>query len=100
MMALASVWIAVVSLVLAVVMAVYRPAFTDLTVLSVTYFGTPGALCLAILLLWAYRKERGDDPGVSAQRLQAKVAIGMAVLAAALVYLLVIFASPVARVEG
>ena len=97
MLALASVWIALVSLVLAVIMAGYRPAMTDLTVTLVLYFGSPGALCFAGLVLWAYRKEALPDPGVASQRTQAHVAIGMAVIAAAIVYLLVMLADPIER---
>lgn len=99
MLALASVWIALISLLIACVMVVYRPAFTDLTVLLVTYFGTPGALCFAILILWSYRKDLDPEPSVVAQRFQAWVAIVLALVAAAIVYLLVIFADPILRVE-
>lgn len=89
-MALASVWIGLCALVVAGTMVVYRPAFTDLNVTLVLYFGSPGSLCLAGLVLWAHRKAVPPEPGIVAQRLQAKVAIGMAVVAAALVYVLVI----------
>ena len=100
MLALLSVWIAMISLLIALAMVVYRPAFTDLTVLLVTYFGTPGALCFAILILWSYRKDLDPEPGVVAQRVQAKFAIVMALVAAALVYLLVIFSTPIPRIEA
>ena len=89
MLALASVWIGLGVFLLAVAMLVHRPAFTDLTVTLIVYFGSPGAMCLAGLVLWAYRKEKTPEPGVVAQRLQAKAAIVLAVLAAAIVYLLV-----------
>src|SRR3990172_2916884 len=91
MLALASVWIGLASLGLSVAMVVYRPAFTDLTVTLVLYFGSPGSLCLAGLVLWAYRKEDRADPGIVAQRKQAWVAISLAIAAAAIVYLLVLF---------
>ena len=97
MLALASVWIAMASLLLAVIMAGYRPAMTDLTMTLVLYFGSPGALCFGGLVLWAYRKEELPDPGVASQRTQAWVAIGMALIAAAIVYLLVILADPIER---
>ena len=97
MLALASVWIALGVFLLAVAMFLYRPVFNDLTVTLVVYFGSPGALCLAGLVLWAYRKERSGDPGVAAQRVQAKFAITLAVLAAAVIYLLVGFSQPLSR---
>lgn len=90
MLALGSVWIGLGSLLIAVTMIVHRPTFTDLTVTLVLYFGSPGALCLAGLVLWAHRKDDASDAGLQAQRLQAKIAIGMAVVAAAVVYILVI----------
>jgi heme/copper-type cytochrome/quinol oxidase subunit 2 len=91
MLALASVWIGLAALALSAAMVVYRPAFTDLTVTLVLYFGAPGSLCLAGLVLWAYRREDRADPGVAAQRKQARVAIVLALVAAVIVYLLVIF---------
>ena len=99
MPALASTWIGLASLLLAATMALYRPAMTDLSVTLVLYFGSPGAFCLAGLVLWAYRKDVGAEPGIAAQRMQAKVAIGLALIAAAIVYLLVIFAEPIPRIE-
>ena len=90
-MALASVWISLLTLALSALMLLYRPAMTDLTILLVLYFGAPGALCLAGLVLWAYRKQGAPDPAIASQRLQAKVAIPLAILAAAVVYGLIIF---------
>lgn len=90
-LALAGVWIALLTLGLSVAMLIYRPAMTDLTVLLVLYFGAPGALCLAGLVLWAHRKDNSADPAIAAQRVQAKVAIALAILAAAIVYGLIIF---------
>ena len=100
MLAFASVWIALASLLLAIAMVVYRPAFTDLYVTAVLYFGAPGAMCLAGMLLWAYRKEDDPDPGLVSQRLQAKVAIGLSIVASAIVYVLVMFAEQRPRIEG
>ena len=99
MLALASVWIGLAALALSAAMVVYRPAFTDLTVTLVLYFGSPGSLCLAGLVLWAYRKEDHADPGLAAQRKQAWVAIGLALVAAAIVYLLVIFSRKLEPLE-
>ncbi len=90
MLALLSVWVGLSTFGTAVAMLVYRPAMTDQTVTTVLYFGSPGAMCFAGLVLWAYRKEPSDDPGVLAQRFQAKFAIVLAVLAAAIVYGLII----------
>ncbi len=90
MLALMSVWIGMAALVLAATMLFYRPAFTDWTVTLVLYFGSPGAMCFAGLVLWAYRKEDSTDTGLAARRLQAKVAIALALAAAAIVYLLFI----------
>lgn len=100
MLALTSVWIGLAAFALSVAMVVYRPVFTDLTVTLVLYFGSPGSLCLAGLVLWAYRKEDRADPGVSAQRKQARVAIFLAIAAAAIVYLLVIFSHKLEPVAG
>ena len=90
MLALMSVWIGFATMALAVAMVVYRPALTDLTIPLVLYFGSPGAMCLAGLVLWAHRKDGPDDAGLVAQRIQCKVAITMAIIAAALVYALII----------
>ncbi len=95
MLALASVWIGLASFVIAAAMLGYRPMFTDVTVTLVLYAGSPGALCLAGLVLWAYRKDGSSDPGISAQRLQAKVAIALASLAIVIVYALVIAAEEI-----
>ena len=90
MLAFLSVWIAVSAFVIAGGMFVYRPLFTDLTIVAVLWFASPGALCLGGLVLWAYRKDASGDPAIANQRLQAKAAIGMAVAAAAIVYWLII----------
>lgn len=89
-LALSAVWIGLLTLGLSAAMLFYRPAMTDWTVLLVLYFGSPGALCFAGLVLWAHRKDAPGDPAVAAQRAQAKVGIVLAVLAAAIVYGLII----------
>jgi hypothetical protein len=71
-------------------MLVYRPAMTDVAILMILYFGAPGALCLAGLVLWAYRRDDHPDPAIVSQRLQSKVAITLAIAAAAIVYALII----------
>lgn len=90
MLALISTWTGLITLVIAVTMLLYRPAFTDLTVTVVLWFGAPVSLCLAGLVLWAYRKEDPLDEGIGAQRLQAKVSVMMSLVAAAIVYALII----------
>ena len=90
MLALLSVWLGLASLVLAAVMLIYRPAMTDLAILLILYFGAPGALCLAGLTLWANRTDDNPEPAILAQRLQSKVAITLALAAAAIVYALII----------
>jgi hypothetical protein len=90
MLALLSVWLGLASLILAVVMLFYRPAMTDPAILLILYFGAPGALCLAGLTLWANRTDDNPEPAILAQRLQSKVAITLALGAAAIVYALII----------
>jgi len=90
-----SVWVAATSLAIALAMLVHRPVLTDLAIVAVLYFGAPGALCFAGLTLWANRKESVEDPAVVAQRLQAKVAIALAIVAAAIVYALIIFSEKI-----
>lgn len=90
MLALISTWTGLTTLVIAFTMLLYRPAFTDLTVTLVLWFGAPASLCLAGLVLWAFRKADTMDEGMEAQRLQAKVSIAMSLAAAAIVYALII----------
>jgi len=92
MLALLSVWLGLATFLVAFSMLVYRPWMTDYTVTAVLWFGAPGAMCLAGLVLWAHHQAPPDDEGIPAQRLQAKVAIALALVAAAIVYGL-IFAS-------
>jgi len=93
MLALIGVWLGLASFGLSLVMLLYRPAFTDATVTAVLYFGSPGAICLAGLVLWAHRKDQSADPGLRAQRLQAWVAIVLAIMAAGIVYGLIILST-------
>ncbi len=99
MLALASVWIALATMCVAAGMFVYRPFMTDATVIFVLYFGTPGAWCLAGLVLWAHPHETATDPGLSARRLQAKVAIALGLFAAAIVYALIIGSQKLEPIE-
>ncbi|MGB0715389.1 MAG: hypothetical protein ACPGXK_05895 [Phycisphaerae bacterium] len=97
MLALLSVWVGLISMVLAIGMCFFRTLFTDLNVVLVLYFGSPGALCFAGLVLWAYRKEGRDDEGINAQCLQARVGLTFGLIAATLVYILVIYAERVSK---
>ncbi len=99
MLALVSVWMSLLSLALSIVMLVYRPAFKDWTLTLVLYFGTPGSLCLALLVLWTYRRETSPEPAIHAQRVQAKVAVALNLFAIAITYGLVIFAQQLPRIE-
>ena len=57
---------------LAAGMLVYRPLMTDLTILLVLYFGSPGALCLAILVLWVHRGEPDLDAAIGGSVCKAR----------------------------
>ena len=85
----------VACLTTAMVMLLWRRAFTDLTVWLVLWLGAPGTMCLAGLVLWAYRKRDPDESGVAAQRVQCKIAIALAAGAAAVVYALIIGAQQI-----
>ncbi len=99
MLALLGVWVGLLTFLLALAMFIHRPWMTDFTVTAVLYFGAPGAMCFGGLVLWGSRKSQLDDgglvpvqtePGIVAQRLQSKTAIILALLAAAIVYYLII----------
>jgi sulfur carrier protein len=99
-LALGSVWIALASVGLSVAMLVYRPAMTDIAIVAVLYFGAPGSICLGGLVLWAYRHETAPEPGVMAQRVQAKVGVALAIIAATIVYGLIIFSEKLEPFEA
>lgn len=90
MLALFSVWIGLLSFLLAAGMWLYRPLMTDPAIVAVLYFGAPGAMCLGGLVLWAHRRDISADPGLAAQRVQSKTGITLALFAAAIVYGLII----------
>ncbi len=102
MLALLAVWVSLAALTTALTMALYRPAFVDWTI-PIALYGSAAAICFGGLVLWSHRTvadgEAGVDPGIAAQRMQSKVAIGLGLLAAAIVYVLVIYAKPVQRIE-
>jgi len=99
MLALGSVWTGAASLLIALAMLAYRPAFTDVLVTVVLWFGSPGALCLGGLTLWAHRDDADDDSGVAARRVQAKTGIGLSLAAAAIVYGLIISSTKLEPLE-
>ena len=96
MAALFSVWLGLACLSLSLAMVFWRPAFHDVTVLINMWFACPGTICMAGLVLWAHRKDNSGDSGIAARRIQSKVAIGLALTAAAIVYALVIGAHRIA----
>ncbi len=95
MAAFASVWSGLGCVILAVVMVVWRSMFNDWTVPLILWLGSPGTICIAGMVLWSYRKDSSFDPGITAQRVQCKVAIGLAITAAAIVYALIFNAEEV-----
>ena len=109
MLALLGVWTGLLTLLLALGMLVHRPWMTDVTVAAVLYFGAPGAMCFGGLVLWGTRRSQLDDgglvpvepePGLVAQRLQSKIAIMLALLAAAIVYYLIIYSTKLEPPQG
>ncbi len=90
MAAFASVWMGLACLIVATTMFLWRPAFTDFWIWFVLWLGAPGTMCIAGLVLWSYRKDDHDEPGILAQRVQCKAAIAMAIVASAIVYALII----------
>ena len=89
MLGILSVWLGSASLVISLVMVFYRPAFHDVLLLIEMYFACPLSLMFGGLVLWATRQEKSQN---EAPRLQAKVGITLALVAAAMVYCLVAFA--------
>ncbi len=88
MLALTSVWLGVLCLLLSGLMLVYPPAMTQGSLILVLEFLAPGSLCLAGIVLWAHRKDEHPEPAIVAQRLQAKTAIVLTLLACAIVYVI------------
>ncbi len=90
MLSFIAVWMGLVDLVIAgyIVWAwlAGRPGDGVSSWLIVCLYGGAGTLTLAIISLWINRKESSDTPGVSGQRVQAVVAIVLALLAIAACY--------------
>ena len=98
MSAFLSVWMGLTCLVMSIVMVAYPPAVTEWTLILFLELLAPLTLCLAGIVLWSYRKDRSNDPPIAAQRLQAKIAITLTLIACALVYF--IFFGPGNRATG
>lgn len=92
MMSLMSVWLGLASLMTSLAMVIYRPIFNDLVLLLEMYFACPLSLTFGGLVLWMTRKEKSQ---YAAAQLQAKVGIALALVAAAIVYILVASATQI-----
>jgi hypothetical protein len=90
MLALISVWVGLANLLLAGgVTIAWLGGGVDRALshwLTGGLYGSALGLTLAILSLWSNRKLKRTDPGVAAQRLQAKIAITLCLLAIGLLY--------------
>lgn len=89
MLAFFSVWLGLATFALALAMLIHPPVANEVTFVLVLYFGAPGAMCLAGMVLWAHRKETSNGSEVAGQRRQAKVAIFLALAGASVVYVIV-----------
>lgn len=93
---LLSVWLALFSLAASIWMVVQRRRLGDFEfVMWLDLEVACLAMALAGLVLWGYRKRDASEAGIIQQRLQAKVAIGLSLVAVTVVYLLIILATPV-----
>jgi len=95
MPALISVWMGLACLLLSLAMLLWRPAMTDVAV-TIALWGAAATMALAGLVLWGLRNEP-PSRAVRMQRVQAGAAIVLALAGAAIVYVLVITATPVPR---
>jgi len=77
-------------------MVVHRPLLND-ALLAVDLWGCCLTLMISGMVLWAHRKTTTNETEIAMQRLQAKTAAGLAVLAVAVIYILVGIAAPVPR---
>lgn len=89
MIALLSVWIAIGALVTTIVTAATHWGGRETAMMLLPYTYALSAT-LAAAVLWAYRKRRGQEPGVAGQRTQAVAAIGINTVALAI---LLVFAN-------
>ena len=108
--ALLAPWIGLVSLILAIILPFLpgsRDPVAELTharpwspadrFIAMIIYIPPLAIFLGVVVLWQMRKEPRPLPdGLFAQRVQAKVAIGLALLASFIIYLFVALRGPTA----
>ncbi len=98
MLALLSAWLGLAVSVLAIVMVFWRGAFTDVTVPIALYGAVVAIGCGGLALM--RRIQPGDRPEhAPAQRLQAKVGIGLGMFTVIVVYALMALAHQVQRVS-
>lgn len=77
-------------------MVVQRRTLSEFELLTpLNLYGCCLAMTLGVLVLWGYRKRDPSEPGIAQQRAQAKVAIGLSLVAVVVVYLLIMLATPV-----
>lgn len=95
MLALASAWCGLAMCATALVMAFYSPAFNDWTLPIVLYGSVVAIGCGGLVLM---RRKRPEDvpEAAAAQAVQAKVGIGLGMVAVIVVYALFSLAQPVA----
>lgn len=84
MPAFIAAWTGVVALLFAIVNLALVPFEWRLLVMQVWGIVDALPLTFGIMVLWSFRKAGNGDPAVGAQRMQAKVGIGLALAALAL----------------
>lgn len=88
MLALLSVWVGLGALLCSVMMLLFRSLFTDVMVVIALYAGI-FSLTFAGLSLWSLRKQHRHEAGVTGQRIQCGVGIGLSLVGICVVYGLV-----------
>ena len=95
-MPLVSVWLGLSCCAASVWMVVQRRTLSRFELLTpLNLYACCLAMTLGAVVLWAYRKRDSSEPGIAQQRLQAKVAIALSLIAVTMVYLLIMLATPV-----
>lgn len=93
---LVSVWLGLSCCAASIWMVVQRRTLSQFELLTpLNLYACCLAMTLGGLVLWGYRKRDSSEPGIAQQRLQAKVGIGLSLVAVAVVYLLIMLATPV-----
>ena len=96
MLALGSAWIGLLVAALAGLMVFYRPAFNDVMLPIVLYGAVIAIGCGGLVLM--RKPVLGDSPeAAAAQSTQARVGIGLGMLAVITVYILMKFATRITR---